>query len=353
MTIAGRVAAQVLASDTPLDDESVRTAARAVLAREAPLAPNTVIDVVVDDILGMGPLGPLLRDPGVADILVNGSGEVYVERGGHLELVDVRFESPDGLVAAVERIVAPLGLRLDHASPMVDARLPDGSRLHASIPPVSIDGPVLAVRRFTQVVPDFDALVRAGAITEVGRGLLESAVRCRRTILVSGGTGTGKTTLLNVLSTAVPAGERIVTIEDAAELRLTGHVVRLEARPPNTEGVGQVTIRDLLRSALRLRPDRILVGEVRGPEAYDLIGALNTGHAGSMSTVHANSPEEALTRLEMLALSHTGTIDHGVIARQLRTAVDLVVQLGRREGRRVVLEVAEVTPTGLQPVYRW
>ncbi len=351
MTVARRLSDRVLASDVPLDEASIRRAARALLAREAPLAPGAVIQEVVDDLLGLGPIEPLMRDPGLADILVNANGEVFVERHGLLERTDVRFSSPESLAAAVERVISPLGLRLDHASPMVDARLPDGSRLHASIPPVSIDGPILAIRRFTQAVPDFDALVEVGAVSEDGRTILENAVRDRSTLLVAGGTGTGKTTLLNVLSTAVGDNERIVTIEDAAELRLAGHVVRLEARPANAEGVGRVTIRDLLRAALRLRPDRILIGEVRGPEAFDLVGAMNTGHAGSMSTVHANSPEEAFTRLEMLAMEGAGAIGPDVIARQLRTAIDLIVQVGRRHGRRVVLEVTEVSPTGLRTVY--
>lgn len=351
MTLVRRVADRVLASDVPLDADSVRRAARAHLAHEAPLASPEVLQEVVDDLLGMGPIEPLLRDPAIADILVNGPDEVFVERDGILERTCIRFHSSDALVAAIERMVAPLGLRLDHASPMVDARLPDGSRLHASIPPVSVDGPILAIRRFTPAVPDLDAFEAAGAITAPGRRLLEEAVRARRTILISGGTGAGKTTLLNVLSTVIPTGERIVTIEDAAELRLAGHVVRLEARPANSEGVGIVTIRDLLRAALRLRPDRILVGEVRGAEAYDMIGALNTGHAGSMSTVHANSPEEALTRLEMLALLESGAIGREVIARQLRMAIDLIVQLGRRDGRRVVLEIAEITSGVIRTVY--
>ncbi len=351
MTVARRVAERVLASDVPLDEPSIRRAAKVLLALEAPLATQAVVQEVVDDLLGMGPIEPFLRDPTIADILVNGNGEVYLERDGRLERADVGFPSPEALIAAVERIVAPLGLRLDHASPIVDARLPDGSRLHASIPPVSIDGPVLAIRRFTQAVPDLDALVAVGAVSPAGRLLLEDAVRERRTILISGGTGTGKTTLLNVLSTAIPAGERIVTIEDAAELRLAGHVVRLESRPANSEGAGRVTIRDLLRAALRLRPDRILVGEVRGAEAYDMIGALNTGHAGSMSTVHANSPEEALTRLEMLALVESGAIGRSAIARQLRSALDLIIQLGRQDGQRAILEIARVDPSGLQTIY--
>ena len=237
-----------------------------------------------------GPLEALLADPAVSDVLVNAPDEVWVERAGRLERAAVRFPDAAAVVAAVERAIAPLGLRLDRASPAVAARLPDGSRLHAMIPPASVDGPVVAIRRFTPAVPDLAALVAAGSLRPEGADLLAAAVRGRRSLLVSGGTGSGKTTLLNVLSAEIPAAERVVTIEDAAELRLRGHVVRLEARPPNAEGAGEITLRTLVRHALRLRPDRIVVGEVRGPEALDLIQAMSTGHPGSMGTVHANGP---------------------------------------------------------------
>jgi pilus assembly protein CpaF len=220
------------------------------------------------------------------------------------------------------------------------------------VPPVSVDGPIIAVRRFTQAVPDLAALVAAGSVTAEGAALLAATVRGRRNVIVSGGTGAGKTTLLNLLSGSIDPGERVVTVEDAAELRLHGHVVRLEARPPNAEGAGEITLRTLVRHALRLRPDRIIVGEVRGPEAFDMVQAMNTGHAGSMSTVHANSPEEALLRLETLALSADSRVTAGTIERQLTSAIDIVVQVERRaEGRRVAA-IAEVGPKGCREVYQ-
>ena len=276
-----------------------------------------------------------------ADVLVNGRDDVWVDRGMGLEKTDVGFDSDEEIVNTVERAIAPLGLRIDRVSPMVDARLPDGSRLHSVLPPASVDGPLLAVRRFTQRVTSIEDLVVSGTATRQQVDQLVSAVRERRTIVVSGGTGAGKTTLLNLLAGVIDPSERVVTIEDAAELRLPGHVVRLEARPANAEGVGAITIRALLRSALRLRPDRIIVGEVRGGEALDLIAALNTGHRGSMTTVHANSPAEALLRIEALALS-AGDTSEAAVTRQLRTAVDLVVQIERSASARKVVAIEEL-----------
>ena len=238
-----------------------------LIPEEAPLAPPGTVQDVVDALVGLGPIERLLRQPEVTDVLVNGDGTVWVERRGELEPATVRFAGSGAVVAAVERTLAPLGLRLDQASPMVDARLADGSRLHAVIPPVAVDGPVVAVRRFTAAVPDLIALVDGGGVDEEGARQLAEAVADRRNLVVSGGTGAGKTTLLNVLSTEIPADERVVAVEDTAELRLAGHVVRLEARPANAEGAGAVTLQDLVRTALRLRPDRIIVGEVRGPGA--------------------------------------------------------------------------------------
>lgn len=321
------------------------------VAREAArLSGRSVMDAtqVVDRVLGLGPLEALLRDPEVTDILVNGPDEVWVERGGQLVRVGVGFGDVEDMLAAVERVIAPLGLRLDRAAPTVDARLGDGSRLHAVIPPAAVDSPVVAIRRFTAAVRSLDDLVGGGAATPDQADLLAEAVAARRTIVISGGTGSGKTTLLNLLAGLIGTGERIVTIEDAAELRIEGHVVRLEAHPANAEGAGEVTVRALLRSALRLRPDRIIVGEVRGPEALDLISALNTGHRGSLSTVHANSPAEALWRLETLALS-AGNTSEIAVRRQLHTAVDLVVQLERAgDGRRRIVEIASVGPDGVE-----
>jgi pilus assembly protein CpaF len=250
----------------------------------------------------------------------------------------------------VERVISPLGLRLDLSSPVVDARLADGSRLHAVIPPAAVDHPVVAVRRFAPAVRSLSDLVGTGAATLHQVEVLKAAVRERRNLIVAGGTGSGKTTLLNLLAAQIPAGERVVTIEDAAELDFPGHVVRLEARPPNAEGAGEISVRSLLRSALRLRPDRIVLGEVRGPEALDLVSALNTGHAGSMSTVHANTPDEALLRLETLALMGEERVGTAAVRRQLHAALQLVIQVERREGRRRIAALARVGSSGCEPI---
>lgn len=351
MAVTDRIVRRIVASDVPLQPESVAAAASALRAEEAPLAGPEIVQEVVDALVGLGPLEALLRDPHVSDVLVNGAGEVWVERAGRLARVAVAFPDGEAVVAAVERVIAPLGLRLDRASPMVEARLADGSRLHAVIPPVAVAGPVVAIRRFTQAVPDLRALVASGAVSATGADLLHNAVQERRNVVVSGGTGAGKTTLLNVLSTVIPPGERVVTVEDAAELRLEGHVVALEARPANAEGAGEITLQQLVRSALRLRPDRIILGEVRGPEALDMISAMNTGHAGSMSTVHANTPEEALWRLETLALSGRRRVGETAVRRQLRSALDLVVQVVRDHGRRRLEVIATVGDEGCTEVY--
>jgi pilus assembly protein CpaF len=332
----------ILSSDTPLERSALSAAASRLLDTEAPLAGFEIVGQVVDAVVGLGPIEDLLRDPEVTDVLVNGPDSIWVERGGRLEDSGVRFASSQALLAAVERVISPLGLRLDRASPTVDARLADGSRLHAVIPPVAVDHPVVAIRRIIPAISNLDHLVGGGGLSAEAAGLLRRAVLERRNILVAGGTGAGKTTLLNVLAADIPPGQRIVTIEDAAELSLPGHVVRLEARPPNSEGLGEVTLQQLVRSALRLRPDRLIVGEVRGPEALDLVSALNTGHDGSMSTVHANSPEEALWRLETLALSGDRRVGELAVRRQLRASIDLIVQVERREGNRVVSAIAEV-----------
>jgi pilus assembly protein CpaF len=270
-----------------------------------------------------------------------------VDRGGELERVEARFANEAEMYTMVERVIAPLGLRIDRSAPMVDARLADGSRLHAVVPPAAVDHPIVAIRRFTQAVTSLTQLRESGSATPDQVEGLSSAVSRRQTILVSGGTGSGKTTLLNLLAGLIPAGERVVTIEDAAELMIPGHRVRLEAHPSNAEGVGEVTIRQLLRTALRLRPDRIVVGEVRGKEAMDLVWALNTGHRGSMSTIHANSPQEALWRLETLALS-AGDTSELAVRRQLMAAVDLVVQMERVGPLRTIREIAPVGPNGIE-----
>jgi pilus assembly protein CpaF len=299
---------------------------------------------ILRDTVGLGPLEDLLGDPAVEEVMVNGPQHVYVERHGQIEATDVAFADEEELRNAIERILAPLGRRVDELSPMVDARLADGSRVNVVIPPLAIDGPAVSIRRFGAQRPGPRELVDLGTLDEGQLGHLERAVGERRSILVSGGTGSGKTTLLNVLSSFIAAGERVVTIEDAAELRLQQrHVVRLESRPPSVEGRGEVTIRDLLRNALRMRPDRIVIGEVRGAEALDLLTALNTGHAGALSTVHANSPRDALDRVETLALMADVGLPHASIASQVRRGLDLVVHLERGpEGSRRVTEIAEV-----------
>ncbi len=299
---------------------------------------------VLRDTVGLGPLEDLLADPEVEEVMVNGPDRVFVERGGRILPADVAFAGEEELRNAIERILAPLGRRIDELSPMVDARLADGSRVNVVIPPLAIDGPALSIRRFGVRRPGPRELVELGTLGEAELALLERAVAERRSVLVSGGTGSGKTTLLNALSAFIGEGERVVTIEDAAELRLRQrHVVRLESRPASVEGRGEVTIRDLLRNALRMRPDRIVIGEVRGAEALDLLTALNTGHDGALSTVHANSPADALARLETLALMAGLGLPHEAIAAQVRRGVDLVVQLERRpDGARRVVEIAEV-----------
>ena len=321
---------------------------RALVEREAePLEPSeraALCDRVLLLATGLGPLEPLLADAGVDEVMVNGAGAVYVERSGQLERTEVAFGSDADLMHAVERILAPLGRRVDEASPLCDARLPDGSRVNVVIPPLSLTGPCLTIRRFRREGFSLRDLVANGTLAAEAAELLALAVTARASILVSGGTGSGKTTTLNALSGAIPGEERIVTIEDAAELRLRQrHVVRLEARPANLEGRGEVTIRQLVRNALRMRPDRIVVGEVRGGEALDLLQALNTGHDGSLSTVHANSPADALRRVETLALMAGVGLPHAAIREQVASAVDVVVHQERaHDGSRRVESVTEV-----------
>lgn len=347
MGVIDRVIGEIAAGQVPLRRSEVTAEAERLLALASPRHAQRWAGSVADRVLGLGPLEPLLDDPTITDILVNGPDEVWVDRGGVLTRVEARFADEADIYAVVERVIAPLGLRVDRSSPMVDGRLGDGSRIHVVVPPAAVDHPIVAIRRFTQAVASLDELVTAGTATRSQVELLSRAVEERRTVLVSGGTGTGKTTLLNLLAGLIPPQERVVTIEDAAELRIPGHRVRLEAHPANPEGVGEVTIRQLLRSALRLRPDRLIVGEVRGKEALDLIWALNTGHRGSLSTIHANTPQEALWRLETLALSAGDTAELAV-RRQLLAAVDLVVQLDRSNGSRVISEIAPVGPDGIE-----
>ncbi|HEX7292444.1 MAG TPA: ATPase, T2SS/T4P/T4SS family [Conexibacter sp.] len=304
--------------------------------------------LVTERALGLGPLEPLLADPAVDEVMVNGPGRVWVERRGRIEPTGVRFEDEAQLRHAIERILAPLGRRADEAEPLCDARLADGSRVNVVLPPLALDGPLLTIRRFRAGGMSPDDLVAAGTWDRALCAFLGACVRARLTVVVSGGTGSGKTTTLGALSSFIPDGERIVTIEDAAELRLRQpHVVRLEARPASMEGRGEVTIRRLVRNALRMRPDRIVVGEVRGGEALDMLSALTSGHDGSLTTVHAGSPAEALRRVETLALMADVGLPHAAVRTLVASAVELVVQLRReRDGRRAVASVAQVVRGG-------
>jgi pilus assembly protein CpaF len=303
-----------------------------------------LVKAVTDDVLGYGPIEKYLADPTITEVMVNAREGIYIERDGKLHATDARFLSDEHLRRVIDRIVSEVGRRVDESSPMVDARLPDGSRVNAIIPPLAIDGPALTIRKFSQRGFSIGDLVAFGTLTDELSTFLSACVRGRRNILVSGGTGSGKTTLLNAVSSMIPANERIVTIEDAAELRLKQtHVVRLESRPPNIEGRGQVTIRDLVRNALRMRPDRIIVGEVRSGEALDMLQAMNTGHDGSLSTLHANSPRDALSRLETMVLMAGLDLPVRAIREQTASAVDLLVHLTRlRDGTRRVTQVCEV-----------
>jgi len=294
---------------------------------------------------GLGPLEPLLSDPEISDILVNNSSQVYIERFGKLQKTDICFRDDKHLLQIIERIVSKVGRRIDESSPYVDARLPDGSRVNAIIPPLAIDGPALSIRRFGMEPLKMNDLLRFGTIDSRIAHILQGAVKTRLNILISGGTGSGKTTLLNVLSEYIPYDERVVTIEDSAELHMKQeHVVRLETRPPNIEGRGEVSQRDLLRNALRMRPDRIIIGEVRGGEALDMLQAMNTGHDGSLSTIHANTTRDAMARLETMVLMAGMDLPERAIREQVTSAIDLVIQLVRfSDGTRKVVKVSEIT----------
>jgi len=303
-----------------------------------------LFEQIVAEILGYGPLEPFLADATITEIMVNGAKNIYVEREGKIERTNATFESDEHLMRIIERIVAPLGRRIDESAPYVDARLPDGSRVNAVIPPISLIGPVLTIRKFFKIPLTVERLIELGTITPQAIELLKACVVARLSIVVSGGTGTGKTTFLNVLSGHIPDTERILTIENAAELQLRQeHVVTLESRPPNIEGRGQITIRDLVINSLRMRPDRIIVGECRGPEAFDMLQAMNTGHEGSMSTIHANNPREAMARLENMILMAGMELPHRAVREQIASALDLVIQLERmRDGSRKCVAITEV-----------
>ncbi|MCY1267210.1 helicase/secretion neighborhood ATPase [compost metagenome] len=303
-----------------------------------------IIKQITDEVLGLGPLEPLLADRSVSDILVNGHASVYVERHGKLQRTDVRFRDDQHLLNIIDRIVSSLGRRIDESSPLVDARLKDGSRVNAIIPPLAIDGPSMSIRRFAVDLLNSESLVQMGTLTPAIALMLKAIVRGRLNVLVSGGTGTGKTTMLNVLSSFIPHNERIVTIEDSAELQLQQpHVVRLETRPSNIEGRGEVNQRELVRNSLRMRPDRIVIGEVRGGEALDMLAAMNTGHDGSLTTVHANTARDALGRIENMVSMTGATFPIKALRQQIASAIDVVVQLERQEdGRRRLVSVQEI-----------
>lgn len=326
----------------------LRDAVRNVLLEDRIVIPAVQIAALVreisDEVVGLGPLEVLIRDPQITEVMINGPRDIRVEKAGRIERADVQLESDAQILHLIERVIGPLGLRVDESQPFVEARLPDGSRLHAIIPPLSIRGPVVTIRKFSALPFTLSDLIGKGSLTDGMARFLDASVRAKLNIIVSGGTGSGKTTLLNVLSASIPEGERLITIEEAAELRLgRDHVISLEARPPNVEGAGEVTVRDLVRNALRMRPDRIIVGEVRGGEALDMLQAMNTGHEGSLSTCHANSPQDLLVRLETMVLMAELGLPVGPIRQQVSAALDLIVHTTRfANGSRKVVRISEV-----------
>jgi len=310
--------------------------------------PNTIREQlfheILDEMLGYGPIQSFLDDPDVSEVMVNGPNKVYIEKKGKLTKTNVIFENNEQVLRIIDKIISPLGRRVDSDSPTVDARLPDGSRVNAVIPPVAIDGPSITIRKFNKEKLKVEQLINFGSMSKEMAELLKACVISRLNIIISGGTGSGKTTLLNVLSSFIPEDERIVTVEDAAELQLQqDHVVRLESKPPNADGVGSVTIRDLVKNCLRMRPDRIVVGEVRGGEALDMLQAMNTGHDGSLTTLHANTPRDALSRLETMCLMSGLDLPLKVIRQQIASAIDLIIQQSRlKDGTRKITAITEV-----------
>ena len=336
-----------------LDDETMRRRVRGIVSEiikkeEMALSATeeaSFADAVMDEMTGLGPIEPLLKDDSIADILINGFDQVYVERHGKLQLAPVRFADNDHLLRIVQRIVAAVGRRVDESQPLVDARLLDGSRVNAAVLPIAIDGPLVSIRKFSKSPLTMEKLVGFGAIPEPVAKFILGAVKCRASTVISGGTGSGKTTLLNALSAAINEDERLITIEDAAELQLQQpHVARMETRPPNIEGKGEIRQRELVKNALRMRPDRVILGEVRSEEAFDMLQAMNTGHEGSMATIHANNPRDALTRLEQMGMMGGMKISETAIRGQIASAVNFIVQATRlSDGSRKVVSISEVT----------
>ena len=327
---------------------AVRTVVQELQARESlPLnrgEREDLVEQILDGIFGLGPLEPLMQDAEISDILVNGHRQIYVERKGMLELTNVRFQDDEHLLQVIDRIVSAVGRRVDDSSPMVDARLPDGSRVNAIIPPLAIDGPSMSIRKFKRDKLTGEDLVRTRSLTPEMLTLLQGMVKARLNIIISGGTGAGKTTLLNILSNYIPHTERVITIEDSAELQLRHpHVVRLETRPPNVEGNGQITARNLVINALRMRPERVVVGEVRGGEAVDMLQAMNTGHDGSLTTLHANTPRDAIGRLETMISMANLNLAEKAMRQQIVSALDVIIQANRlQDGRRVITSISEI-----------
>ncbi len=321
--------------------ERLLTEASAPLSRKQR---QLIVERIEDEVMGLGPLEPLLADDTISDILVNGFDTIYIERRGKLELTNARFTDPAHLLNTIDRIVSNVGRRIDESSPMVDARLADGSRVNAIIPPLAIDGAILSIRRFGVELLSMDSLIKLESVTEEVAQVLAAIVKARLNVVVSGGTGSGKTTMLNILSAYIPDDERIVTIEDSAELQLQQpHVVRLETRPPNIESKGEVTSRDLVRNSLRMRPERIVIGEVRGGEALDMLQAMNTGHDGSLTTIHANSPRDALGRIENMVFMTGIAFLISALRAQIASAIDIVLQISRLEdGQRKLVSVQEI-----------
>jgi len=339
-------ALEKIQDETEVTNQIRRAVAEVLRGESTPLSQaerEEIVEHIVWEIIGLGPLEPLTRDPTISDILVNNAHNIFVERKGKLTRINAQFRNDAHLMAVIDRIVSRVGRRVDESSPMVDARLPDGSRVNAIIPPLALDGPVLSIRRFGADIT-VKELVEYGSITQEMLTLLSGCVKARLNILISGGTGSGKTTLLNALSSFIPSDERLITIEDAAELRMQQeHVVRLETRPPNSEGRGEVIARDLVKNALRMRPDRIIVGEVRSAEALDMLQAMNTGHEGSLSTIHSNTPRDALSRLETMILMAGTNLPNRAMREQIASALDVIVQVQRlSDGGRRVTSVVEV-----------